>query len=57
MIANEELLSLTNDKKRMQFIFDLFSELNSPRNPGFRINFVKYIKEYQKEYKRTNKPL
>lgn len=57
MIANEELLSLTNDKKRMQFIFDLFSELNFPRNPGFRINFVKYIKEYQKEYKRTNKPL
>ena len=56
LMEPEDFLRLSNDKKRIRFTFDLFSELNLPRNLDFILNFTKSIKEYQKDYKKTNKP-
>ena len=44
----EEFFRLSNDKKRVNYSFNLFSKLNLPRNIGFLLNFAKAIKEYQK---------
>ncbi|MDB6354002.1 GIY-YIG nuclease family protein [Trichococcus sp. K1Tr] len=52
----EEFFSLSNDKKRRNYIRDLLSELNLPQNWSFISSFMKAIKEYQKDYKKTNKP-
>lgn len=52
----EEFCNLSNDKKRIKYIRKLLSELNLPQNTSFILSFMKAIKEYQKEYKKTNKP-
>lgn len=49
----EVFWDLTNDKKRVRFIGQLFKEFNLPYNPNFRVNFRKVIKEYQKANKKV----
>ncbi|MCA1026977.1 GIY-YIG nuclease family protein [Cytobacillus kochii] len=52
---SEEFKTLTNDKKRMQFIRAIFKKYNLPENAGFQINFLKAIKIHQKEKKKKSR--
>lgn len=47
----ETFLTLTNNRKRLSFIIRLFKEFDLPRNAHFEINFVEFIKGYQKANK------
>ncbi|ALC83899.1 MULTISPECIES: GIY-YIG nuclease family protein [Bacillus] len=49
--GTEVFLSLSNNRKRMNYTSSLFSELKLPRNIHFLLGFVKMIKEYQKAKK------
>lgn len=44
-------LTLTNDRKRMNFVMSMIKGLNIPYDGGFAINFRKFIKAVQKEMK------
>lgn len=46
--GTEAFSSLPNFKKRLRYTFNLFAELDLPKNKGFITNFVKIIQEYQK---------
>ncbi|WP_070120432.1 GIY-YIG nuclease family protein [Bacillus marinisedimentorum] len=51
-VKEEILLDLTNTRKRMKYVKELFLELGLPHNIHFTIGFVRVIKEYQKEVKK-----
>jgi GIY-YIG catalytic domain len=50
--GTETFLTLTNNRKRLSFIIRLFKEFDLPRNAHFEINFVEFIKAYQKANKK-----
>lgn len=52
--GTESFYSQTNKKKRLRYIYSLFTDLNLPKNWGFIINFSTMIQVYQKANKKSN---